>query len=38
MNRRLYVCIVTTIYPRHEGDSVPRFVADLAANQSESPL
>ncbi len=30
MNRRLRVCIVTTTYPRYEGDSVPRFVADLA--------
>jgi glycosyltransferase involved in cell wall biosynthesis len=30
MNRRLRVCIVTTTYPRHEEDSVPRFVADLA--------
>ena len=30
MNRRLRVCIVTTTYPRYEGDPVPRFVADLA--------
>ena len=30
MNRRLRVCIVTTTYPHHEGNPVPRFVAALA--------
>jgi hypothetical protein len=30
MNQRPRVRIVTTAYPRHEGDPVPRFVADLA--------
>jgi hypothetical protein len=30
MNQRLCVRIVATTYPRHEGDSVPRFVADPA--------
>jgi len=30
MNQRLRVRFVNTTHPRHEGDSVPRFVADPA--------